>query len=196
MSEKSFQFTIEPWSVIRENKEYTTPIFNLLQRKMKLEAKDEHNEGNFFVLEAPEWVNVIPITKDNKVILVEQYRYGIEKPTLEIPGGMVDPGEEPLESIKRELVEETGYESLEWNSLGKVSSNPAIMTNYTHLYLAENCEPIASQKPEGDQHERINVHLLAMDQFLDYVLDGTIHHSIMVAAVARFLLRNEQEAKN
>lgn len=190
MSEKSFQFSIEPWSVVRENKEYHTPIFNLLQRKMRLEAKDEHNEGNFFVLEAPEWVNVIPITNNNEVVLVEQYRYGIEQPTLEIPGGMVDPGEEPLESIKRELIEETGFESACWSSLGKVSSNPAIMTNYTHLYLAEDCKPIASPKPEGDQHERINVHLLPMAEFLDLVADGTIHHSIMVAAVARFLLRD------
>ncbi|MGM0546200.1 MAG: NUDIX hydrolase [Bacteroidota bacterium] len=190
MSKKSFQFTIEPWSVVRENKEYPTPIFNLLQRKMRLEAEDENNEGDFFVLEAPEWVNVIPITNNNKVVLVEQYRYGIEQPTLEIPGGMVDAGEEPLESIKRELVEETGFESTSWSSLGKVSSNPAIMTNYTHLYVAENCELITSEKPEGDQHERINVHLLPMDEFLDFVADGTIHHSIMVAAVARFLLKS------
>lgn len=196
MSKKSFQFTIEPWSVARENKKYHTPIFNLLQRKMQLEAKDEKDEGDFYVLEAPEWVNVIPITKNNDVVLVEQYRYGIEQPTLEIPGGMVDPGEEPQESIKRELIEETGYESKKWSSLGKVSSNPAIMTNYTHLYLAEDCEMTASEKPEGDQHERINVHLLPMNEFLDFVADGTIHHSIMVAAVARFLLKNEQEARS
>jgi 8-oxo-dGTP pyrophosphatase MutT (NUDIX family) len=195
MSEKSFQFTIEPWSVVHENKEYHTPIFNLLQRKMRLEAKEDKSEGDFYVLEAPEWVNVIPITKNKEVVLVEQYRYGIEQPTLEIPGGMVDPDEQPLESIKRELVEETGYHSANWSSLGKVSSNPAIMTNYTHLYLAEGCELITSQKPAGDEHERINVHLLPMEKFLDHVADGTIHHSIMVAAVARFLLKDEQEAK-
>ncbi|WP_441000704.1 NUDIX hydrolase [Fodinibius sp. SL11] len=191
MSKKSFNFTIEPWSVIHENKEYHTPIFNLLQRKMRLEAKDEKNEGEFYVLEAPEWVNVIPITTNEEVVLVEQYRYGIEQPTLEIPGGMVDPGEQPLQSIKRELVEETGYNSGNWSSLGKVSSNPAIMTNYTHLFLAKDCELIASDKPEGDDNERINVHLLPMDDFLDLVADGTIHHSIMVAAVARLLLERQ-----
>lgn len=191
MSKKSFNFTIEPWSVIHENKEYHTPIFNLLQRKMRLEAKDEKNEGEFYVLEAPEWVNVIPITTNEEVVLVEQYRYGIEQPTLEIPGGMVDPGEQPLQSIKRELVEETGYNSGNWSSLGKVSSNPAIMTNYTYLFLAKDCELIASDKPEGDDNERINVHLLPMDDFLDLVADGTIHHSIMVAAVARLLLERQ-----
>jgi len=190
MSKKSFQFTIEPWSVVHENKEYHTPIFNLLQRKMQLEAIDEKNEGDFYVLEAPDWVNVIPITPNKEIVLVEQYRYGIEQPTLEIPGGMVDPGEQPLQSIKRELSEETGYNSSNWSSLGKVSSNPAIMTNYTHLYLAEGCKPVRSEKTTGDKHERINVHLLSMDKFLNYVADGTIHHSIMVAAIARFLLRD------
>lgn len=191
MSEKSFQFTIESWSVVRENKEYHTPIFNLLQRKMRLEAKDERNEGDFFVLEAPEWVNVIPITSNNEIILVEQYRFGIEEPTLEIPGGIVDPGETPVKSIKRELIEETGYISQHWHSLGKVSANPAMMTNYTHLYLAEKCQLTESPKPNTDEHERIHVHLLPIDEFLDFVADGTIHHSIMVAAVARFLLRRK-----
>ncbi len=190
MSKKSFQFTIEPWSVVHENKEYHTPIFNLLQRKMQLEAIDEKDEGDFYVLEAPDWVNVIPITPNKEIVLVEQYRYGIEQPTLEIPGGMVDPGEQPLQSIKRELSEETGYNSSNWSSLGKVSSNPAIMTNYTHLYLAEGCKLVRSEKTTGDKHERINVHLLPMDKFLNYVADGTIHHSIMVAAIARFLLRD------
>ena len=190
MSEKSFQFTIEPWSVVHENKEYHTPIFNLLQRKMRLEAKDEKNEGDFYVLETPDWVNVIPVTNNQEVVLVEQYRYGIEQPTLEIPGGMVDSGEQPLQSIKRELIEETGYNSDNWSSLGKVSSNPAIMTNYTHLYLAEDCELLTSKKPTGDEHERINVHLVPVDKFLNYVADGTIHHSIMVAAIARFLLKD------
>ncbi len=189
MSDESFRFTIEPWSVVRENKEYKTPIFNLLHRKMRLESESEHNEGDFYVLEAPEWVNVLPITEDEKVVLVEQFRYGIEQPTLEIPGGMVDSGEAPLEAIRRELAEETGYESEQWESLGKVSANPAIMTNYTHLYWAQNCVFTGFREAESDIHERIKVHALPLEDFLSMVEEGTIHHSIMVAAVARYLLR-------
>lgn len=187
MNKKSFQFTIEPWSIEYENKEYQTPIFNLLQRKMVLESAEEHNEGEFYVLEAPEWVNVIPITTDGKVVLVEQYRYGIEQPTLEIPGGIVDPGELPHETAERELLEETGYQSDSWINLGKVSANPAMMNNFSHVYLAEACQYEELQNP--DQHERIHVHLLQMDTFLDYVADGTISHSIVVAAVAKYMLR-------
>ena len=190
MSEKSFQFSIEPWSIVGENKEYQTPIFNLLHRKMRLESNLEDNEGDFYVLKAPEWVNVIPITTDNKVICVEQYRYGIEQPTLEIPGGMVDRGETPLKAIKRELAEETGYKSNSWDSLGKVSANPAIMTNFTHLYLAEDCRYMDSNEHSMDTHERIDVHAIPLEEFLDFVDDGTIHHSIVVAAVARYLLKD------
>jgi 8-oxo-dGTP pyrophosphatase MutT (NUDIX family) len=189
MSEKSFRFTIEPWSIVKENKEYQTPIFNLLKRSMQLEAKDERMSGDFYVLEAPEWVNVLPMTSDNSIILVEQYRYGIEEPTLEIPGGMVDTGEKPLEAIQRELAEETGYRSDSWSSLGKVSANPAIMTNYTHLYLAENCIFEGIEESKADEHERISVHEMAIEEFLSLVDNGTVHHTIVLAAVARYLLK-------
>jgi len=192
MSKKSYQFSIEPWSVVKENKEYQTPIFNLLHRKMRLDSNTEENEGDFYVLKAPAWVNVIPITAEGEVICVEQYRYGIQQPTLEIPGGMVDPGENPLEAIKRELSEETGYKSDSWSSLGKVSANPAIMTNFTHLYLAKKCRFDDSNKHSMDTHERINVCALPLEDFLDFVDDGTIHHSIVVAAVARYLLKEEK----
>ncbi len=194
MRDKSFNFTIEPWSVVHENKEYQTPIFNLLQRTMRLDAEDEHNEGDFYVLDAPEWVNVIPITTDGEVVLVEQFRYGIRQPTLEIPGGMVDSGEEPHKAIERELIEETGYRSESWVSLGKVSANPAIMSNYTHLYLAEDCRFIGIQESEDDVHERIRVHTLPLEEFLELSWNGTIHHTIVLAAVGRFLLyRNRGE---
>lgn len=186
MDEESFQFTIEPWTVVQENKEYQTPIFNLLRRRMILESDTEQLAGDFYVLDAPEWTNVIPITADKEVVLVEQYRYGIEQPTLEIPGGMVDGAETPRTAAARELLEETGYHSGQWSSLGTISANPAIMNNRTHLFLAEQC--VLQSEPNFDHHERINIHLLPVDQFLDYVADGTIHHSIVVAAVARYLL--------
>ena len=193
MSEKSFRFTIEPWSIIQENKEYQTPIFNLLKWKMRLESDEADNVGNFYVLEAPEWANVLPITTENEVVLVEQYRYGTQEPTLEIPGGMVDPGETPREAIEREFVEETGYRSDSWSSLGKVSANPAIMTNYAHLYLAENCTFVGIQESEGDHHERINVHKIPLEDFLSLVENGTVHHPIVLATVARYLLKARRE---
>jgi len=186
MPEKSFAFDVKPWLTVEENKEYSTPIFNLLKRRTRLDSVDENLEGDFYILEAPPWINVIPITPDGEIILVEQFRHGTQSRTLEIPGGMVDAGENPLVGAQRELLEETGYSSESWKSLGKVSSNPSMMNNFTHMYVAEDCEYVGAQNP--DEHERIEVHRLAMQQFLEYVEDGSIHHAIVLAAVARFLL--------
>ncbi len=190
MSTKSFDPRVEPWRIVRENKEYSTPIFDLLKRRLQLETEQENVEGDFYVLRAPEWINVIPLTPEGNVILVEQYRYGIEAPTLEIPGGMVDGGESPLRAAKRELQEETGYRSDKWESLGKVSANPAIMSNFTHMYVAEDCEFVGSD--HSDTHERIEVRTVTMEEFLAMVTDGTIHHSIVLAGVCRYLLMERE----
>lgn len=190
MSAKSFEPRVQPWKIVRENKEYSTPIFDLLKRQLRLDTAADFTEGDFYILKAPEWINVIPITPEGEVILVEQYRFGIEEPTLEIPGGMVDSSEAPLVAAKREMLEETGYKSSRWKSLGKVSANPAIMTNFTHIYLAEHCEFVGSD--HSDTHERIEVRTVPMEKFLDMVENGTIHHAIVLAAVARFLLKRER----
>lgn len=143
--------------------------------------------ADFYVLKAPEWVHAIALTDDEQIVLVEQYRHGIDTVTLEIPGGMTDSGEDPAEAAKRELLEETGYSSESWQFLGKVSSNPAILTNYTHLYLAENCTKTASQHMDG--HEDIKLHTMPIQTFLSHVKDGVVHHSIVVAAVSKLLLK-------
>ena len=191
MKNRDFKFTIEPWVTTNEELKYTTNIFKLLSRNMKLES--EGKEARFSIIEAPEWMNVIPLTPENEVVLVEQYRYGIEAPTLELPGGMVDPGETHDETARRELLEETGFAGDEWHYLGKVSSNPAFLTNHTHLHVVKNCRKIQEQKLDGN--ERINVHLLPLDDFLEMVQEGTVHHSLVVAAVAKFLLWERTSAR-
>jgi 8-oxo-dGTP pyrophosphatase MutT (NUDIX family) len=184
MSNSSFAFTIEPWVTTDEEVKYTTKIFQLLSRDMKIES--ENHSATFSVIKAPDWMNVIPLTPENEIVLVEQYRYGIEQPTLELPGGMVDPGETTDETARRELLEETGYAGDTWNYLGNVSSNPAFLTNYTHLYVVENCRKIKEQQLDGN--ERINVHVIPLEEFLELVNRGEVHHSLVVAAVAKFLL--------
>lgn len=184
MNNRDFKFTIEPWITTNDELKYTTNIFKLLSREMVL--KSENEKAEFAIVEAPDWMNIIPLTEDGLVILVEQYRYGVEEPTLELPGGMVDPGESPDETARRELLEETGFEAGELEYLGKVSSNPAFLTNRTHMFVAENCKKVQEQDLDG--HERIHVHQMPLEDFLDMVKDGTVHHSLVVAAVAKFLL--------
>jgi len=83
-------------------------------------------------------------------------------------------------------LEETGYETEQWEKLGKTSSNPAIMSNFTHLYIAENCT--SQTKPNLDGHEDIDVHTLPLETFFDLVKTGVVHHAIVLAAVSRLLL--------
>lgn len=179
-----FQFSKLPWEVLKDKKVFETPIFSL--HEISLKPNHQKSTHPFYVLKAPEWINVICLTSENEIILVEQYRAGIDKPTLEIPGGMVDPGETPEEAAKRELLEETGYSSKNWKYLGKASSNPAILSNFTHLYLATNCEKTEAAKQDGS--EDIKQHSLRLKRFLELVNNGTIHHSIVLAAVSKFLL--------
>ncbi len=180
-----FEFSKPKWKVSKDTKLLETPIFSLHQRD--LIPDQSKDPAPFYVLNAPEWINVIALTQKQEVVLVEQYRAGIHEVSLEIPGGMVDKGEQPLKAAKRELLEETGYHSDNWTFLGKASSNPAILSNYTHFYIAEDCRKISEQQTDG--HEDIRVHTEPMEQFFSLVSDGVIHHSVVLAAVAKYLVR-------
>ncbi len=185
MSNIEFHFTKPNWQIIKDTKVFETPIFNLHERKVK--PADGSGSSNFYILDAPEWINIIALTSSREIVLVEQYRHGIDTSTLEIPGGMVDPGENPLEAAKREMAEETGFTSDLWTQIGRSSSNPAFLNNFTHLYLAENCIKTEEQHTEGN--EDIAVHVMGIDKFLDLVRDGTVHHSIVLSAVTNLLLK-------
>ncbi len=184
MSNK-FTFTKPRWDVLKDTKVYETPIFSLHQ--VEVLPDKETTPKPFYVIQAPEWINVMALTESNEVVLVEQYRFGVDESTLEIPGGMVDAGESPLEAAKRELLEETGFSSDNWEFMGKTSANPAIFNNYAHLYIAKNCRKTAPQQTDGT--EDIAIHILPINDFLNLVKDGTVHHAIVLAAMAKFLLK-------
>jgi ADP-ribose pyrophosphatase len=103
------------------------------------------------VLEARDWVNVIALTPRKKIVAVSQFRFGIRRLSLEIPAGLVDPGETPLQAARRELEEETGYTAREWKPLGWSYPNPAFMTNREHSFLALGAERTGSPHPEDGE---------------------------------------------
>ena len=142
------------------------------------------------VLETSDWVNVVALTTDDRLIVVRQYRFGTEEVTTEVPGGVIDPGEGHEESAKRELLEETGYASDDWTYLGYVDPNPAVQTNKMHHWLAKGCRLEATQ--DLDPGEDIEVATLSHEEVRAAVSSGEIRHALVLTALHRvFDLREE-----
>lgn len=138
-------------------------------------------EHSFFVLESPDWVNVIPLTPDGRVVMIHQFRHGTAEVTLEIPGGMVDAHEnDPAEAVRRELLEETGYAADEIIHIGTVDPNPAFLDNQCHTYLALNAH--WQQPPQFDGAEDIAVELVPLADVPGLIGNGRISHALVVAA--------------
>lgn len=144
------------------------------------ERESDKKESSFFVVENPDWVNIIGLTKKNQIVLIEQFRHGTEKIILEIPGGMIDDGEEPEAAAKRELLEETGYSSEEFVYLGKSHPNPAIQDNLIYHFLAVDCEKTG--ETAFDEHESVVTKLTNFDEIPNLIKDEKITHSLVIAA--------------
>ncbi len=137
------------------------------------------SEHDFFVLESGDWINIIPLTADDEVVMIEQYRHGSQEVTLEIPGGMVDAGESPLNAAAREMLEETGYAAAGGVvNLGKVRPNPAIHNNWIHTFLARDVG--LRQKPVIESTEHTVVRLVPLADIPRLISDGTINHALVV----------------
>ncbi len=153
-------------------------------RRDKSERLRDRKIGDFFVIESPDWVNIIAITRDREVVLIEQFRHGAEEMHLELPGGLIDPGENPQRSAARELLEETGYSSSNWRLLGASRPNPAIQNNTIYHYLALDCEK--TSETAFDPNESIVTELVAENEIDALIADGKITHSLVVAALFYF----------
>lgn len=136
---------------------------------------------DFFVMNCPDFVNVVALTSDGLCVLVEQWRHGSQELTLEIPGGLVDAGESAETAARRELLEETGFEAAEWIKIGVCRPNAAIQSNHCTTFLALDARLVAA--PSFDAHEHCVVHTLPWPEVVARVRDGRIDHALVVAAV-------------
>jgi ADP-ribose pyrophosphatase len=145
----------------------------------------------FYSIEADHWVNVVPVTRDGHVVMVRQYRHGSREITLEIPGGIIDPGEEPAEAAARELVEETGYRAARVRPLGSLNPNPALFDNRVHTFLAEDVERVGDVM-NGPLEETV-VELVPAHEVPERVRRGEIDHALVVAALHWWSIARESE---
>ena len=167
-----------PWKRLRSG-----PALDFKVLKIREDLVADPRDGSEHarvVIESPEWVNIIPITPEGKVVLIRQFRSGIWSDTLEIPGGMVESGEEPIDAAKRELEEETGYRSGQVKLLGFVHPNPAIQPNRCFSYLAVDCEKVHQGKQ--DAGEDILIELFERAEVPRLILTGEITHALVLCA--------------
>ncbi len=166
------------WSLLNSRPVADHRIFRLRYDRYRVEPGGA--EQDFVVLEAPDWVNVIPLTDEGQVVLIRQYRHGVQGNSLEIPGGMVDPGESPEAAALRELEEETGYVARNARLLGRMTANPAIQNNYCYTFLAQGCWRQTEPRPET--FERIEVLLRPLTDIPELIRREEIHHSLITNA--------------
>jgi ADP-ribose pyrophosphatase len=144
------------------------------------------SEHDFYCIEAPDWVNIIPLTANDEVVMIEQYRHGAGEVGLEIPGGIVDRDESPRDAATRELLEETGYFAPRTIPLGKVRPNPAIQNNWMHFFLAPDTS--YQSAPHFDGTEQVVVRLVPVGDVPALISDGTINHALVIVAFYRLWL--------
>lgn len=181
---------IRRWEEVERELKGDFEVFRVF-RDVRRSPRTGENHA-FHLIESVDWVNVIPVTSENRLVMIEQYRHGIRSVTLEIPGGLIDASDSsPADAARRELIEETGYDSDQIVSLGSVSPNPAVQTNRCYSFLARDAHPVAVQSLDGA--EDIAVRLVDPADVPRLVAEGRITHALVLTA---FYLLDQHEKAN
>lgn len=169
---------VQPWVIGAQRELFRTHLFTLYEHQAH-SVDDTEKKGKFYYFDMPKFVNVIAITREQKVVMVKQFRHGIADMSLEIPGGLVDAGEEFLHAGVRELREETGGVGSFATQIGVVDVNPAIQNNQCATILVTGVE---LHEQALDHNEEIDIVLVDVDDIPKMVANGTIRHSLVIAA--------------
>lgn len=173
---------IKKWTLL--DSEYLIRRPWLTARRDHLRLPDGTDMPDYYVLEYPDWINIIAITKDGNMLLERQYRHARQLVAYELPAGVVENGEEPVEAAKRELFEETGYTGGEWRHFMTMCPNPGACTNVSHTFIAEGVERTSTQHLENT--EDIAVYEKPVDEVFQLLSDGEFHQALMAAPLWRY----------
>lgn len=170
------------WKVL--SSEYVVRDPWMTVRKDRLQLPDGRIKDSYWSLEYPGWINIIAITKDGNFIFERQYRHGLDVVEWEIPAGVIEKGEEPVEAAKRELMEETGFGGGEWEPFMETCQNPGTCNNITHTFLARGVEPV--DKQHFDATEDLDVYLLSEEDVRRILANDEIKQSMMAAPLWKY----------
>lgn len=170
---------IKPWEKVASKLLGDFRIFKL--RSDVRVSPRTGKEHDFFVLDSRDWVNVIALTPEGQLVMIEQFRVGSNTVELEIPGGLMDAGESPVHAAVRELREETGYEGENARLLGRIFPNPAIQSNTCFTVLIENCRRM--HPVQFDAGEDLQTRLVPAADAPKLVAEGRIQHSLVVVGI-------------
>ena len=177
---------LHTWERLAAEIVYECRIFAL--RRDRSRFSRDNAEHEFHVLESPDWCNIIPLTADQQVVMVRQFRHGVAGYTLEVPGGMVDADDaSPLAAARREMLEESGYDAARVEPLGVIHPNPAIQANRCHSFVAYDVE--RRRVPTFDSTEETEVVLVPFARVPDLIRSGEITHALVVVAFHWLALR-------
>lgn len=174
------------WETVSSEYIFRRPWLTVRHDKVKL--PDGRINPEFYVLEYPDWVNVIAITEDGHIVMERQYRQGLGKTCYEIPAGVMEKGENAEEAARRELEEETGYGGGEWKEIMLISGNCSTTSNLTHCFLATGVRKISAQ--HLDSTEDLSVCLLTLDQVRMLLTEDKIRQSLMAAPLWKYFAEN------
>ena len=178
----------EHWIELGREPLYDCRVFDV-SRTWTRSPKDGRTHA-FYRIDAEDWVNVVPVTPEGEVVMVRQFRHGLRRVTLEIPGGIVDPGEAPQTAAARELREETGYRAGPVRFLGATNPNPALFGNRVHTYLAEGCTP--EGEIQNGETEETRVELVPRAEIPARLRAGEIDHALVIAALHWWQIDGEE----
>ena len=173
-----------PWNVLDTEEVQDCSVFSVHRDLVR--APRSGATHAYWRIESADWVNVVPVTDDGHVVMVRQWRHGSREITLEIPGGLVDPGETPAAAAARETLEESGYGGGELIPIGVLSPNPALFTNRVHSYWARGVTRLAEIQNHGE--EETAVELVPLADLDRRVRAGEISHALVIAALHWFRL--------